>query len=251
MPFELYKKMINAYKKNDDRNFEATARNWIEASEKNPFEIKEARELFFNAKKYCKHWRAGGIDSRSSRRNMVECCRKIAAMGIGYPADLVEEEIQQEKDKQYKEELAKKNIEDSKQQELNKEMPEELKSEDSKYVLLAIAKAYNAKDETNFKQFTIHFMDITEGNPFSAESDEYDKFEEMKQAYTRHNMRRLFVVTEQLCEIINNTEIKEEPKKVVLEEPKVVLGIPDEHKEEEKKSWLSFLNPWKKEGEPK
>jgi len=247
MPFELYKKMIGAYKNNDDHNFEATARNWIESSEKNPFEIKEARELFFNAKKYCKHWRAGGIDSRSSKRNMIECCRKIAAMGIGYPADLAEEELQKEKDRQYKEELAKEVV----QEQTEENISEELKSEDSIYVLFATVKAYNAKDETNFKQFTIHFMDITEENPFSTESDEYKKFEEMKQAYARHNMRRLFVVTEQLCEIINNTEVKEEPKKIILEEPKVVLGVPDESKEEEKRSWLSFLNPWRKEGETK
>lgn len=239
MSFEYYKNMIDAYNQKDEDKFLTSARIWIESAEVNPFKIREAHELFFNAKRYCKKWRAGGIDCRSSKRNMIECCRKISAMGIGYPAELAEEEMQKEKDKQYKEELAKKVVEEPKK--------EEIESEDSRYVLLAIVKAYNAKNEVNFKQFTIHFMDITEENPFNTETDEYNKFEEMKQAYSHHNMRRLFVVTEQLCEIINNTEVKEEPKKVVLEEHKKVLGVP----EEDKKSWLSFLNPWKKEGETK
>lgn len=43
----------------------------------------------------------------------------------------------------------------------------------------------------------------------------------------------------------------DEPKKVINEEPQVVLGVIPEEKEEkeEKKSWFSFLNPWRKEGE--
>lgn len=258
MSFLQYKNMMDAYKSNNEDQFAVAARIWIEESEVNPFKDREPHELYFNAKRYCKRWRAGGIDCRSAKRNMLEILHKIAAMDLGYPVDLIEEEKQKEEDKKYKESLAKKReekkakeaakTEEKKVKEEPKKEKDKLQEvEDCRYVLLSMVKAYNVDDEVNFKQFAIHLMDISEENLFNTQTDEYNKFEEMKAAYARHNMRRLFVVAGQLCEIINNTELENEPKKVVLKENKVVLGVP----EEEKKSWLSFLNPWKKEGEPK
>lgn len=48
-------------------------------------------------------------------------------------------------------------------------------------------------------------------------------------------------------------ELKQkEIKEVKLEEPEHILGvIPEDEQEKEKKSWLQFLFPWKKEGESK
>ena len=244
MSYETYKTMIDSYKNNDGR-FEAAARNWIEDSEACPFDIKDARELFFNAKKYCRKWRNGGIDSRSSKRNMVECVRRIAEMNIGYPYELIEKEKEEAKDREYKKQLEQKQKTEEqkkKEEELKKEQDQRLNdqenAEDAKYVLYRMADAYNANNDVNFKQFAVHLMEITLENPFAEETPEFYKFEEMKEVYLKHNMRRLHVLAGELCQIINYTEI--EPEKIKLEEPKKVLGVPDE-----KHSWFKFLHPWR------
>ena len=61
------------------------------------------------------------------------------------------------------------------------------------------------------------------------------------------NRRKMIQWAEELCKIkpvIQEVEVKTEPK-IIREEPKKVFGVIPE----EKKSWLKFLFPWKKDGE--
>ena len=77
-------------------------------------------------------------------------------------------------------------------------------------------------------------MDIADENPFTFGSNEYEMFATMKICYNNSNIKRVISVGKQLFAQLN----KIEPEK------QVVLGVlPDE-----KKSWLKFLFPWKKEG---
>ena len=103
---------------------------------------------------------------------------------------------------------------------------------------MSIVKAHNNNDEVNFKQYTIHLMDSIDENPFAEGTEEYDKFAEMKVAYSHHNMRRVYVVCEQLCDIVNHTEVETEKKK------QTILGVIPEEKEKDR-SWFKFLHPWR------
>ena len=231
MPYKLYEEMLEAYKTNSD-TFISAAINWVEAVNETPFENEEARRLFFKAKKYNRNWRNGGIDTRSAKRNMIEMVRQIAAMNLPNPHN--PEEVKQKVKK-----IEKKETEKAEKEVKKEEEKVELVA-DTRYVLLAMAKAYNEKNETNFKQFAIYLMDITKENPFAQATDEFEKFEEMFEANKKHNMRKLFVSAGQLCEIINNTDVT--TKK--LDKPQTILGVlPDDEKE--KKSWFKFLHPWK------
>lgn len=82
--YELYDRVIAALKE-DEGNFNAAARNWIEGVEDAPFDNEEAKELFSRAKYYCAAWRSKGINSRISKLRMIECVRKIAEMELGNP----------------------------------------------------------------------------------------------------------------------------------------------------------------------
>ena len=221
MLYQLYENVITAYKNNNDHDFVVAACNWMEAAKNNPFEDTVVHELFFNAQKYYRNWRRQGIDMRSARRNMIALVKEIASHDLENPYP--------EQDEPTKEEEV----------------------EDIRFVMMAMVKAYNLKNDVSFKQFVIHLMDISKENPFQEGSEEYKCFDEMMQMYNRvpPNMRRVFVVAENLCDIINYTEIDpHEIKKVINETPQKVLGvIPEEEKE--KKSWFKFLHPWKKEGE--
>ena len=239
MPYELYEAMINAYK--DNTNFEAAARNWIEAVKTNPFADAEAHEYFFKAKKYYRNWRNGGIDMRSAKRNMIEMVSRIADLNLPNPHSKEELSIQQEQkiEKQKAIEAAKKEeaIEKAKDEEYKEKLKQKAASiEDIRYVMCEMSEAYTKKDEANFKQYAVHMMDIANANPFNEGTEEYNMFAEMKDAYDKHNIRRVIVVAKELCEVISV------PNKVILDEPKKVFGVPDE----EKKSWFKFLHPWKK-----
>ena len=254
MPYKLYEEMLEAYKTGSD-TFPSAAINWIEAVDKTPFVNEEARGLFFKAKKYCRNWRNGGIDTRSAKRNMIEMARKIADMNLPNPhkPEEVQEATKKQEIKTEKNEVEIKKTEPQENKIESKEKKVELKEDkvelkedkveliaDTKYVLLAMAKAYNEKNESNFKQFAIYLMDITKENPFVQGTDEFEKFEEMIVAYKKHNMRRLFVVAEQLCDIINNVDITDQNQN----KRQTILGVlPDEEKE--KKTWFKFLHPWK------
>lgn len=245
MSFELYKKMLSAYKNKDIRLFESFAINWVESVQENPFTNEDAHALFFSAQRYCRIWRKGGIDSRSAKRNMIKCIQKIAEIDLPYPLDLIEKEKEEEKDQEYKkkleqeitEKVEEKTEDDVEQIELEEDICE--KDEDIRYVLLAMSNAYNEGNEINFKQFTIHLMETALENPFAIETPEFLKFEEMKEAYIKHNMRKVHVKAAELCEIINNTEIY--PEKIEIKKQKKETDDP----EEEKKSWFKFLNPWR------
>ena len=82
--YELYDRVIAALKE-DEGNFNAAARNWIEGVDDAPFDNEEAKELFSRAKYYCAAWRSKSINSRISKQRMIECVRKIAEMELGNP----------------------------------------------------------------------------------------------------------------------------------------------------------------------
>lgn len=241
MSYELYKNMVDTYNKNEYA-FEAAALNWVETAETNPFEIKEARELFFKAQKYCRNWRKGGIDSRSSKRNAVNCVRQIAAMGIAYPYELIEKEEEAKKDLEYKKQLEQ----EQKQKELEEDKLQQESEEDVQFVLFNMVKLYN-ENSNEYKQYAVHLMDITLENPFEEDTPEFYKFEEMKEVSGKHNMRKLHLLAAELCEIINKVEIKEQSEEEIKEPMKVLGVLPEEEKE--KKNWFKFLHPWKKDGE--
>ena len=234
MPYELYEKMINAYNEKNESLFTSAAINWVESVKDNPFENEIAHGLFFKAQRYCRNWRRGGIDNRSAKRNLIESCRQICVLNLDNPhnKNIVVETIESEEITQ------------------PFEKNEDIEViQDIRYVMLAMVKAYNEGNEINFKQFAVHLVDIAEENPFEEGTEEFNVFAEMVMSYRKKpsNIRRVHVLAERLCELINDTEIPE-PKKVINDPPKKVLGvIPEEEKE--KKSWFKFLHPWKKDGE--
>lgn len=230
MPYELYEKMMGAYNAKNEVMFTSAAINWIESVKNNPFENETAHGLFFKAQRYCRNWRRGGIDNRSAKRNLVESCRQICSLNLANPHD--------------KNEV----IENIKEERFEKDEDIEV-IQDIRYVMLAMVKAYNEGNEINFKQFSVHLVDIAEENPFKEGTEEFNVFAEMVMSYRKKpsNIRRVHVLAEKLCELINATEMPE-PKKVVNDPPQIVLGvIPEEEKE--KKSWFKFLHPWKKDGD--
>ena len=239
MPYELYEVMMQEYKNGSESEFIASVRNWLEVVKNNPFEDEEGHRLFFKTKKYFRNWRNGGIDMRSAKRNMTAAAKELCELNLPNPHDpneIIEEPVVEEPVKKNEEQRFEKN--------------EDIEViQDIRYVMLAMVKAYNEGNEINFKQFAIHLVDIAEENPFEEGTEEFNIFAEMVMSYRKKpsNIRRVHVLAEKLCELINATEIPE-PKKVINEPPKKVLGvIPEEEKE--KKSWFKFLHPWKKDGE--
>lgn len=82
--YELYEKVIEAYKSGEDI-FNAAARNWIEGTEEAKFESEEANELYRKAQYYRSVWRSKAINSRVSKIRMIECVRRIAEMDLPNP----------------------------------------------------------------------------------------------------------------------------------------------------------------------
>ena len=143
--------------------------------------------------------------------------------------------------------------------------------------------AYANNDAGGVEQCARCWVQIAPENPFKYDTPEYEEFFQMKKCYSiwakgdvsrKINRRRMVQHAMTLCamnprqpytydkkaeqeelrlaELAKKEEeerkLKEaEAKKVVIQEPQVVLGvIPDEEKE--KKPWFKFLRPWKKEG---
>jgi len=150
-----------------------------------------------------------------------------------------------------------------------------------KYKMFKLMKqGYAEGNKSNVEQCAHCWLQLEEVNPFEYGTLPFEEFFQMKRCYTiysRHdidqkiNRRRMVEHAMKLCELnpknpytfdkkaeeedlkiekekYEKSLIKEEPKqiveKVVLEEPITVTNaLP-----EEKKNWLNFLFPWKKEG---
>lgn len=114
---ELYDKAMHAYT-DPNETFNAHARNWIMAAEDAPFENAEAKELFYQAKRYCRIWMSGAINARISRLRMFECVGKIAEMGLPNPYPKEEpEEIKEETEEPAEETVEVKKAEEEKAEE--------------------------------------------------------------------------------------------------------------------------------------
>lgn len=83
--YELYEKVLEAYKTDDEGLFTAAARNWIESAEEANFEDDEAKDLFASAKRHCSIWRSKAINARVSKGRMVECVKRIAELNLPNP----------------------------------------------------------------------------------------------------------------------------------------------------------------------
>lgn len=84
--YELYNRVIET-KDGDEGTFNACARNWIEGTEKAPFENEEALELYAAARHLCKLWRGNAINAKISKRRMIANVKKIADMNLPNPYD--------------------------------------------------------------------------------------------------------------------------------------------------------------------
>ena len=84
--YELYEKVIKAYKENNENTLTAAAINWVSASEENPFnQDTPEHDLFFNALKSYRIWRSGAINARISKKRLVRFVREIAALDLPNP----------------------------------------------------------------------------------------------------------------------------------------------------------------------
>ena len=252
--YTLYKEMVEGFQTNENGLFEHGARCIMDLDPDNPFqENSDDAELFFQMKLSYARWKNHGPEAKLNYRKILEYARELCKAHPENPyvfdkeeakRDLEEqkererEAIRKLEEKRKAEELKQKE-EAEKQKKLQEEQSQkEEETNDIKYVLYKMVEAYNNKDNDNVKQYAIHLMDIALENPFAEETSEFFTFEEMKEAYLKHNMRKVHVLAEDLCQIINQTE----PEKVKLEEPKKILGIPEE---KEKRSWFKFLHPWR------
>ena len=78
--YEVYEALLRG------ENFEANARNWMDANLPNPFESNtEAHKLYFKAHQYCLRWRRGGIDCRSGKKYMFETIHKLMDLNMPNP----------------------------------------------------------------------------------------------------------------------------------------------------------------------
>lgn len=106
---ELYEKMIAASKTTDEGLFVASARNWLAASEENPFnESSPAFDLYFKAKRCFTTWQSKAINYRNSKRQMIEYAKQLAALDLPspYPEEKHEEMAQESVEEQHKEVVA-------------------------------------------------------------------------------------------------------------------------------------------------
>ncbi len=130
---------------------------------------------------------------------------------------------------------------------------------------------YATENKDELEQGARCLLDLAEENPFQEGTDEMEAFFQMKRCYSiwksgaidhKVNRRRMISWTEKLCALNPKNpykydkkaedeerakkapEIKVEPEK--KDEPEKA----PEATQEEKKNWLKFLFPWKKEDEP-
>ena len=144
----------------------------------------------------------------------------------------------------------------------------------------AMMKGYENNDVGTVENTAIHWLSGNPENPFNPNSQEYEIFFHMQRCYNiwhrgdvngKLNKRKMVAWALKLCELkpkqpytyINEEKLEKQQKKIevkqkqeqskeeIEEQSKIVLGvIPEEDKEkEEKRSWLKFLFPWRKEGE--
>jgi len=258
--YRLFQEMLDGYATDSDGLFEHGVRCMMDLNPKNPFNDNTPEaELFFQMyNTYCR-WKNHGADMKINRRRMLAAATELCGIVTANPYTFSKEEEQLDlKELREKEELKKKEeeriAEQKKQEELAKQeairkLEEKRKQEqielektknisDPKVAMVAMVNAFNVDDEVTYNQAVTQLMSISTENPFAPRTEEYDVFLEMMTAYHNKNMRRVFVVGRKLCEIINSTD--------VIPEKETILGVvPDEEKE--KKNWLKFLFPWRKE----
>jgi len=267
--YRLFKEMLDGYKTGNDGLFEHGARCIMDLNPANPFEENTPEsECFFQMYNTYMRWKNHGADMKINRRRMLSAAEELCKIITKNPFTFSKEEEKkdleelrkQEEEKKKQEELKKQREQEKlaqikKQEELR--IQEELKAQeeekkleiekaiDSKAAMVAMVKAHNLEDDDAFRQAVIQLMDITTENPFAPRTDEYEKFLEMMTVYHKKpaNMRRVLVVASQLCDIINYTEID-----INAVKKETVLGVLPED-EKEKKNWLNFLFPWRKERE--
>ena len=245
--YSLYKEMVEGYKTNNNGLFEHGARCLMGLKSDNPFEENsDDAELYFQAQLCYTRWKNNGVDAKINYRKLLDFSRQLCANHPDNPFTFDKEEAKRDLEEQKERELEairkieeQRKIEEAKKEMEEKKKQEEERTNDSKYILLRMTEAYNSGNNDDFKQCAVHLMEITVENPFAEETPEFYKFEEMKESYLKHNMRRVHVLAKELCDIINYTEI--EPEKISLEKSKKILGVP----EEKKRSWLKFLHPWR------
>lgn len=255
--YRLYQEMLDGYATGNDGLFEHGARCMMDLNPKNPFnENTQEAELFFQMYNTYFRWKNHGADMKINRRRMLAAANELCEIVTENPYTFSEEEEKQDLEElRKKEELKRKEEEHKaefkKQEEARrietirlseeKRKQEEKRNLDPKVIMIEMVKAHNEENEESFKQYVGELMETTTENPFAPRTDEYEKFLEMMTMYNSKpaNMRRVHVVAHHLCEIINNTEPAEKEH---------ILGVLPE-KEQEKKNWLKFLFPWRKERE--
>lgn len=93
--YDLYEKVIEAFKSGDENLFNAAARNWSEQADDAPFEKAEDRDLFFKARRNYTLWKSGAINSRVSKIRMIDNVRQIAEKNLPNP---YKKEVKKEKE---------------------------------------------------------------------------------------------------------------------------------------------------------
>ena len=260
--YRLYQEMLDGYATGNEGLFEHGVRCMMALNPQTPFNNNsEEADLFYQTYIHYMRWKNHGADMKISRRRMLAAANELCKLvkKNPYTFDKQEEKEDNEK-KRYVEELKRKEqerieeqkrideenrlraIEEAeerrKQEELERDKTQN--AGDPAVAMMAMVKAHNLGDDDTFKEAVTQLMRVSKENPFAPRTEEYDKFLEMMTAYNKEprNMRRVLVVAAQLSEIINNTEVQPEKEHV--------LGVlPEEDKE--KKNWLKFLFPWRKE----
>lgn len=219
--YVMFANMKQGYKEGNMDVVEQCARCWMQLATENPFPYDTPEyEEFFQMQKAYSIWARGYVDQKINRRRMVEHAKRLCELDPKQPY-IYDKKAEQEEKKLQETERTQEKIKSN-------------KAEDVQYVIKLVNEAYLSNNETSFEQFVIHLMDIADENPFTFGSNEYEMFATMKICYNNSNIKRVISVGKQLFAQLN----KIEPEK------QVVLGVlPDE-----KKSWLKFLFPWKKEG---
>lgn len=230
----LFNKMMEGYKNQRYDAVENAAHCWLMFNPENPFkQDTQEYEVFFQMQRCFTIWRNGDINARINRKRMVEYAKQLCSLDPAQPYKYNKSEEERER-KQAKE--AEKQAEKAKEQE--KEPTKEEKQEDINSLLDDMTKAYKESNENDYEMYALHLVDVVEYNPFILGTDEYELFSTMKTCYAHRpqNLKRLFAAGKELCSLLLGEDKTEK---------QTVLGvIPNE-----KKNWLKFLFPWRKEGE--
>ena len=227
--YKLFKGMKEGYAEGNMEAVEQCARCWLQYNPENPFNADTPEyEAFFQMKKSYEIWTRGDIDRKLNFRKMRKFAIELASLNPHQPYkfDKAAEEEEIRLAKEAEEKRVKNALQ--KQPENNTEKEEKkVQQTDAKYILNEMSKAYSVSNENAVQQYAVQLMKNTDENIFKQNTEEFDVFEKMCNAYKKHNMNELYIFAKRLCEIINYTEIS-----------------PEEIKEE-KKSWLKFLFPWR------